>query len=379
MTRLMELTSLVCSEGARAGLPSRKAGILLTLGIACFCYGCTAEGGNPGLRSQEASVIEVKAESFSTLFDLERILHLYQTPDTPIVMVSGSDFSSTGEFLLGDASESNVKRFDFRSGSLLATFGRYGQGPGEYYQPAYPRFDDHGRIHVADRQLKHVTVLDESGNVARRVPLREISNVRGFAVTPYGYVVSGRRMGGNQCVIHVLDSLGTVRESFLPLQTEPTSTGDYTSFFRNISGTALAVRGDTAFLTHTLHDTLWTVNLSTGEEQAAHFQIPDLVKPFPPEKRLADVRELEEWRRGFHLAVRLVTSEELIAVSFVRGVLNYGDPQLLVVRLPNGRWVSFDDAPPLVNVYADQVITLRDPLADEVELSVYRLRRGVLQ
>ena len=99
------------------------------------------------------------------------------------------------------------------------------------------------------------------------------------------------------------------------------------------------------------------------------------VAPGAPEKPLRSPSDLMAWSNTFHGAAPPVASSELLAIPFVRGVLNYGDPTILVVRERDGDWYALTEAPPVIAAFSDRLLAIHNPLEDPVELAVYKLRR----
>lgn len=64
-----------------------------------------------------------------------------------------------------------------------------------------------------------------------------------------------------------------------------------------------------------------------------------------------------------------------VYLPFVQGVLNYGDPMVLLSRSPSGEWKALAGAPPPVFAYGDSLIVIEDPTADLLTLGVYRRSR----
>ncbi len=71
-----------------------------------------------------------------------------------------------------------------------------------------------------------------------------------------------------------------------------------------------------------------------------------------------------------------VASSELLAIPFVRGVLNYGDPTILVVRDGTGDWYALTDPPPVIAASSNRLLVIHNPLGDPVELAVYEQQTG---
>ena len=73
------------------------------------------------------------------------------------------------------------------------------------------------------------------------------------------------------------------------------------------------------------------------------------------------------------VAGTLLASPDLLVLPFVRGVLNYGDPMVLMVRPSGGEWLAFQGAPPPVLVTGDSIFAIIHPGESErVVIGVFR-------
>jgi len=145
----------------------------------------------------------------------------------------------------------------------------------------------------------------------------------------------------------------------------------------NLRQTFFAVVRDTAWAVSTISDSLWSVPLARDTLVATgrRMVIPGRIPPVAPENRPRTPRELDSWAKGFHGAAPPVASDQLLAIPYVQGVLNYGDPSILVLRDEAGQWFALSGAPPIVAASRDQLIAINNPLEDPLQLAVYRLRR----
>jgi hypothetical protein len=299
-----------------------------------------------------------------------------QSDSLPIVRVSGVAFNGAGELLLADASEGTVKLFD-AMGTLRRMLGRKGEGPGEFMQPRFPRFGPDGRIYVADSQLPRVTVFDSSGALIRSVSIPGLVSFMGFSVLPDGRFLftAHRPEAPTDEVLFLTDSLGGLERSMLPIRNViPAGHADH-ELWRSIRRMPHAVYGDTAVVVAGLVPTVWLVDLRTGAVTAERLGIPGYVEPHPPAERPTSIPELESWANSFHLAAPPVVVGRQIAVPFVQGILNYGDPMILLLRSAGGEWRAVTGAPPVIGSRGDDFVVLADPSADSVAFRFIRSRQ----
>jgi hypothetical protein len=84
-----------------------------------------------------------------------------------------------------DAGNCRVQKFD-RNGKYLMTFGRKGQGPGEFMNPSAFTIDDDGNLYVSD-QMK-IEVFDAEGEYKKNITLE--NRIYEFLITPEGYIIT---------------------------------------------------------------------------------------------------------------------------------------------------------------------------------------------
>ena len=310
---------------------------------------------------------------FAEMFRLVRVITPEQSTEDPIALISGASWDG-GHIAIADVSESNVKLFD-SDGIRVATVGRRGEGPGEFMQPRYPQLSD-GRLFVADGALGRVSVWTITGELDREIETR-IAYISAFAAMSDGRLVfAGQGFGDSEAALGVyaddgaqlMQGLGT--NDVLPANADPGLP------WGNMRQTHFTVSNDTAWAVSTISDSVWAVPLNRDEVQPQSYRldIPGYVAPAAPEIPLRSPRDLMEWGKSFHGAARPVASAELLAIPFVRGVLNYGDPTILVVRDQGGAWYALGDAPPVIAVSSERLLVIDNPLEEQVRLAVYEKR-----
>ena len=342
ITILAALAGAACTEGRGADRPAERAGI-------------------PAPRIPE----------FRSAFRLIDSIELEQRPDLPIVRVSGLALSRDGRLALGDASESNVKLFD-RRGRLLTVLGRNGEGPGEFQQPRFPRFDPSGRLFVGDAQLNRITEFDSVGTLARTIPLDGMTPMMGLVLGPSNqFYVTGPGRGGR--MIHLVDSSGQTTGGYLLIDQARPRQAPGSPLWRMLSQQWLAGSGSLLFAASTLNDSLWQVDPATGKSLTTSVEVPGYLEPRLPRSIPRGPDAITAWQKSFHIVGSLLASRDLLVMPFVRGVLNYGDPMILLVRHAGGSWLPLRDAPPPVLVTGDSILAILHPGESErVVLGVFR-------
>ncbi len=315
----------------------------------------------------------ITAARFADAFEQVRAVTLEQPDSAPIVRISGIDVDADGRILIGDVSEGNVKLFS-PEGRLRRVIGRKGSGPGEFEQPRYPRFGPDGLIYVADAQNPRIQAFDSTGRLVASTPALTVGLIQGFRPLEGQRLLVATENAASREVLLELDMAGRVRRRMLALgEVRPTGQPDDPAW-RNLRAYSLSVSGDTAFVSSTVSDTLWTVALADGGERRLHLPFPGYVHPAPPRTRAASIQELVRWSHGFHLSSTLSASGGGLYLPFVQGVLNNGDPLVLVARGAGGRWQALADAPPVIGSHPGGPVGLLTPQQEQVSLGFFRPR-----
>jgi hypothetical protein len=328
-------------------------------------FGCKGD-------SEERSALQpdVASVDFASQFQLVDTIVLEQPDSAPIVRLSGIDVDGSGNILLGDVSESNVKLFD-RTGRLLHIFGRKGDGPGEFSQPRFPRFGADGMVYVADAQLSRITVFQTNGDLVRTIPLLAFSPLMGFDPLAGGdFLVTGPGEGNN--TIYRFDSTGQMKTGFLDRgRLRPQADPD-AAIWRTATQYWLAVANDSVFVSATLSDSLWSGPVVGPAINARRLNVPGYVPPTPPATPLQGAPEIMNWLKTFHIAASIQASDSLIVIPFVKGVLNLGDPTVLAVRFPDRGWIALDSAPPVLAVSGTTLIAIHGQHDESAVLARYK-------
>lgn len=325
------------------------------------------EDPDPGAAGSAPATLQ----EFLAGFRLVDSIELEQTPELPIVRVSGLALSPDGRLALADASESNVKLFD-RAGRLILTLGRNGSGPGEFQQPRFPRFGGGGRLFVGDGQLNRITEFDSGGAFRQTIELDGMTPLMGLALGPRNeFYLTGPGRGGR--LVHLTDTTGKTTGGFLLAdQARPVQQPD-SPLWRMLSQQWLAGAGTLLYVASTLSDSLWELDPATGKSRSSRILVPGYVQPRLPAAPPRGIPEITAWQKSFHVAGTLLASPDLLVMPFVQGVLNYGDPMVLMVRPTGGEWLAFRGAPPPVLVTGDSILAiLRPGESERVVLGVFR-------
>lgn len=319
--------------------------------------------------------VELATARFEEVFELLDTVRLEQSDSLPIVRISGIDVSSSGVIALSDASEGMVKLFD-GNGKLVRIVGRKGRGPGEFQIPFKPVFDAAGHLHVPDFSSRKVSMFDPSGRLLRQVAIDEVNAISSFVALPDGgYLITGSPSGSGRNTVFRVGADGRVRDGFLPLDDlRPEGERDF-PMWPSVRRSSAGRRGDTLFVVNTLADSLWTVDLATGEQNSLRLRVPGYVKPYVPERPTSGVSGMMDWVRTYSTAAEIFVGDGLVMIPFVKGTLLQGDSAIYAVRTRNGSWMAVKDGPAVAYVGGDTVLGILDPLGERVYLARYRVRK----
>jgi hypothetical protein len=348
-------------------VPNVRLGLIVAqawLGAGC--------GLSEGSREQVPSgPIYAPAVAFSDVYELTGTVTPEHSEGAPIITVSGA-LLTDDRVVIVDVSQANAKVFDRRSGRLLQMVGRKGEGPGEFQRPRYAALDGQGRLHVADVAQARISVWNQDGSLDREfgVPVSSIGSLS--LLRDGSYILSTLvPVNGDSVLVHV-DSLGAQLSSSLPIGSFLPSEADPSLPWRSLRGFSATLQADSVFTVATIADSLWVLDLVSGAISARQIVAPGYEAPINPEERPRGPEDLMAWGRSFYTTAPIHASEGTVIIPFVKGVLNFGDPLLLVTRDPSGRWATLLGAPPIVAAHKDELLAIHDPLADELRLAIYK-------
>lgn len=180
-----------------------------------------------------------------------------------------------GGFIVTDPDEQQVRLYS-REGSLKASYGQEGSGPGEFRTPLVARRSTDGRIVVADVQLSRITVLDSSADATVTQYRSPVPVPRDLVPLPQSrsyLLVARQATDSSPSWIHRWQpDPDTVTESFFqsPLR------GRVQRLGASLGGIRIDRRGDTLAIAFTLSDTVYLY--TKGQE--AQFHVTDRI-PIP--------------------------------------------------------------------------------------------------
>jgi hypothetical protein len=160
--------------------------------------------------------IPIKIELVRTIGDIN-------TLDENLAFNMPSDIildDDDNHFIL-DAGNCRVQKFD-PEGNFLASFGREGQGPGEFNSPASLDFDAEGNLVIADGRARKIQIFSPEGSLLKTITLTKTPLSRVCAlnsglmatVGTLGYDVESKDKKPLPNLIRLLDMEGNIQTEF---------------------------------------------------------------------------------------------------------------------------------------------------------------------
>lgn len=311
---------------------------------------------------------------FSEVLQPVRTFVLQSPPSSPIVRVSGADLAADGRLVVTDGSDASAHLFA-ADGRLLKVMGRKGFGPGEFQIPLSPRFGPDGRIHVLDFRQKRISVFHPDGRLDREVRLRDLLRVNAIEPERGGtYLVSAIRTPTDSNTVFRVGQDGRVIRGFLPIRHHAPAglrdPGMLDGLRRAVF--SLSANGDSAYVALSTADSLWTLDTRSGTYTVTQVGVEGYLPPVAPRPGMLSLREVTEWGKSWTEAASVISTNGTIAIPFVRGVQLHGDSSTLAVRRADGTWANVHNAPLLIHGGHGYFVGVKDPLADTLEVVVFR-------
>jgi len=194
-------------------IPTTAIGFLSMIILMSLTIGGSA-GQNPQWKGKIETVdgVKVVRNPNEPLFgdiklDLEEDLKIGNPDDENYLFyrVRGIDIDNEGNIYVADMSNFRVQKFD-KNGKYLLTFGRQGQGPGEFNQPTTVHIEEKsGNVYVLD-QNHTIEIFARDGKAIRSI--RSEKTISNFNVTQEGKIIALIFTGSNMSLIHRLSEIG---------------------------------------------------------------------------------------------------------------------------------------------------------------------------
>lgn len=331
----------------------RARSLLLPALLLCGC-------GSPSQGEGSPSVDVTLGNSLETLFGHGSELVLEENDSALIASIAAVALAPDGRILLADASEGNVKLFG-PSGTLIRVIGRKGEGPGEFRLPHAVAFGPGEQITVADEGAStSFSRFTAQGDFIHRFVLPGYHGAASFHwVSPSELLVAAlpNRPVSPHVVLRV-DTVGNIIEHLVPMELGPPPSMQPHPFWRSIRSVYIAVLSDTAFVTNSLLNTLWTLDLSSGNIDERAVVYGGYLPPTAPPDPATSPRDLADWATSFHFVGKPVNAGGMLAIPLSTG--NDGDRRVThLVRGREGNWSFAQSEERIVAGHDTAVLTLR--------------------
>ncbi|TVP76805.1 MAG: hypothetical protein EA352_04995 [Gemmatimonadales bacterium] len=171
------------SEALRsASLRSARPSPLLALLVAGLLAVAGCADGTPGADLESGDVVQLDSLEVETLY---RVGELDGTGWEAFGRVSGVEFMADGSLLIVDPGQSHVVVLD-PDGEFVRTFGRQGQGPGEFQSVQRAVVLGSGEIALPDMSQARVHVFGPDGTYRRSVSTPHAEGVPGGRIGAHG-------------------------------------------------------------------------------------------------------------------------------------------------------------------------------------------------
>lgn len=336
----------------------------LCLLVAAVCTSC-------GTRERSHQDSLAYADRFADRARLQDTLVLGGQDTVPVVRWSGMATSPRGHILVVDVSEGHALLYD-SAGALLRVLGRKGEGPGEMSEPRFPVPLPNGHWAIGEGNGR-VSVFSEDGAFLRsfRIEGDGISSLCGLSDGGF----SATTVGDPRGVVLVVDSMGGNLRRLFGRELAPVTDDPRNGRWKTVTQYWHVVQGDTAYVFATVSDSMWIVRLATGEVSAHQVPVPGYTPPQlpaasgPPGPQAGNPFA---WILQYPVAMGAWSGPGgLLGISFVKGVLAYGDSATLMVRHADGSWVALTDAPPVFATLGFRLLGLHQPDSDTAVLGLW--------
>ena len=290
-------------------------------------------------------------QSLDQVLIWEEVIALEETEEAINVSPNFS-FDSEGGFLVADGSEQQFRHYD-PSGHLLGAYGKNGDGPGEFGQPAAAAELHGGDLLAVDWDGRYTRFRPDGGMVAAgRFPVYGITDL--LVISEAVILLAGRlQSNAGEEHLHILDlsSGQVVRSFFEPPPREPSSS------------LRVCELGSQFAAVYGLSDSLYVFDRDGRDE--GRYQLPGPY--FRPYADPLDWPPPPEWFRSFTWAWDVYClSDESVLVQYYEA-REAGGPAFHLSRLDTHGAFSFEilNTPRLVAVSSDgRKLAFLDPEAE---------------
>jgi hypothetical protein len=300
------------------------------------------------------------APAFTAGFRTVDSVYLQSTDTAPIVRISGVAVDSTGRIVIADASERTVRIYSSQ-GKLLKSLGRTGDGPGEFREPRY-------LTALPDAEL----LIGEGGGRLHRykndslmysVQMDSVTFISGMTVGRPGIILVSTGDLRESSVVE-LSLEGKFQKKTTVFKGIPVGEKPEDPRWQSVFQVWSAACGSKQFVAATVGDSIWEADTVDAQWRSQHvvyqgYSPPRLPSAANPPNRARPF----DWIKSYDVIQGLICGGEQVAFTFVRGVRNYGDPQVLMIRRGE-EWSSYGSGPPVILIRSDTLYSLLRPGSD---------------
>lgn len=262
---------------------------------------------------------------FDSVFALAGTIVLEESPTDPIVDLKHISVASDGRILFADHRAARVRVFD-QSGRAIATFGRHGDGPGEFRRPldalvvageTFVTDPGGGRITRYNSDFEVDTILESPGGL------------------PADLVTDGSSLvllTGAPAAALKISRNGQVQNTFVT----PDSSAYSVPYWGSILNRSATILGNDLVVATNLLYPLWRHDLSGATTDSLGVAPPSFIAASKPERgRFAGAAQAEvsDWLRTFSVLDRIETYRDSVLIVVHGRFEPYpGEPWNLVHR-----------------------------------------------
>lgn len=284
--------------------------IILSLGVVLLNWwqSVASQGQKPAWKGKIAAengikVVKNPAEPIygELILQLEEDLSIGNDKDDNYYFptaITGINVDGAGNIYVSDFGNTRVQQYN-KSGNFVRSFGRKGQGPGEFRFPGQIQFDIEENICVFDSRC--IQIFAKNGIFKNRITMKTVPNY-GFLTakgTIFGTVQIGFESGGPKEAVIKLDREGGSPQTIADFSAEHKASHN-SIVWHSYSSRVIISPVDTAFFCYGL-STNYRIYLADAEGKAILI-IEKEVKPFPITSKEKDAVKKEpvagEWRSG---------------------------------------------------------------------------------
>ncbi|WP_291161262.1 6-bladed beta-propeller [Gemmatimonas sp. UBA7669] len=298
--------------------------------------------------------------TFSTGFLTVDSVRLESTDAAPIARISGIAVDSGGRIIIADASERTVRIYSSQ-GELLKSLGRTGDGPGEFREPRYVVALPGSELLIGEGGGRLHRYRDDT--LLYSVQMDSVSFISSMSLARPGAIVVSTGDQRESSIVE-LNLEGKFQRRTTVFKGIPVGETPEDPRWQSVFQVWAAACGSTLYAAATIGDSIWETD-SVGAMWRSHkvhyqgYSPPRLPSPASPPNRARPFESIKQ----YDVVQGLICDPKQVAFTYVRGVRNYGDPQVLMIRRGE-QWSAHSSGPPVILLRSDTLYSLLHPGSD---------------